>query len=211
MQSAPADPDMRWILMVHDLGKIFTRSVQDGKVHFFGHEQMSVKLFQKIARRFHFPEERRQKILHLVASHMRPNLYQQDWTDSAVRRFMKEAGDYLDELLVVAKADITSRRIERVKAAINRLSDLQQRIAGIVAAEAAKITLPKNIGNEIMVRFKLTPGPVIGQLKDALIETIERGELPADQDNGIYLDYLAAHPELFAENRSSCNQPRAWE
>lgn len=185
-------PVVRWAALCHDIGKVWTRQVfRDEKVHFFRHEDMGAMLFEGIAARFRLSEEDAARIHYIIKNHSRINLYREDWTDAAVRRLMREVGDHLDDLIAFSRADLTSKRAERVETIRSLLTELQIRILEIREAEAQVNPLPKGIGNAIMERFGLNPGPEVGRLRSMLLEAIEAGKLPAGAQPDIYLDYLA--------------------
>ncbi len=193
VSNADSSSVVRWAALCHDMGKVWTRQVfRDDKVHFFRHEDMSALLFEGIASRLQIPPVEAGRIHYIIQNHSRINLYREDWTDSAVRRLMKEVGDYLDDLIAFSRADLTSKRVERVEMIRSLLTDLQIRILEIREADAQTSPLPKGIGNDIMTRFKLEPGPGIGKLRQDLLAAIEAGTLPAGAESDVYLDWLAA-------------------
>jgi len=116
-----------------------------------------------------------------VAKHMRINTYGGDWTDGAVRRFMREAGEQLPNLFALSRADVTSHRPERVEAVMRGVAELEERVEGIAARqEVAKLHSPLD-GNDLMTLFGRTPGPWIKPIKDYLLDLVLDGQL--DQDD----------------------------
>ena len=109
--------EVRWAALFHDIGKVKTRSISpDGKVHFLGHAEVGTRMFDKLDRRLGLfaPEPAlKDTVRFLVLHHLRANQYSPDWTDSAVRRFARELGEHLDDLLCLARADITTKRPEK--------------------------------------------------------------------------------------------------
>lgn len=189
--NADASAVVRWAALCHDIGKVWTRQVFPGdKVHFFRHEDMSAMLFEGIASRFQMPPDETRRIHYIIKNHSRINLYREDWTDSAVRRLIREVGDSLDDLIAFSRADLTSKRVERVEKIRSLLAELQIRIIEVREADEAQNPLPKGIGNLIMERFGLAPGPKVGRLRGTLLEAIEAGRLPAHADPQIYLEFL---------------------
>jgi poly(A) polymerase len=111
---------------------------------------------------------------------MRANQYEPEWTDGAVRRLMREAGDDLGRLLDLSAADVTSYRAQKVAAARARVEALRQRCARIAAEEdIARLKSPLD-GNELMAMFGRPPGPWIGRLKDRLLDLVLDGALGVD-------------------------------
>lgn len=189
--NADASPVVRWAALCHDIGKVWTRQVFHGdKVHFFRHEDMSAMLFEGISARFQMPPDEARRIHYIIKNHSRVNLYREDWTDSAVRRLIREVGESLDDLVAFSRADLTSKRAERVERIRSLLAELQVRILEVREADEALNPLPKGIGNLIMERFGLTPGPEVGRLRGLLLDAVEAGRLPAHADAATYLEFL---------------------
>ena len=190
-QSVPR-PDVRWAALLHDIGKVPTRTfTPDGGVHFHRHSEVGARMFDDVARRFAFDRLTRQKVRFLILHHLRPNQYERSWTDSAVRRFDRELAVQLDDLLDLSRADITSKRPGKRQAALESISDLALRIRTLREADAIQPPLPTGIGNVIMERFGLPPSKRVGEIKDALEDAIDRGELEARRAAEYYLAYVA--------------------
>ncbi len=85
-------PLVRWAALLHDIGKVPTRTYTDEGVHFHGHAEVGARMFDKVSQRFAFARDERQTIRFLVKHHLRTNQYSEQWTDSAVRRFHREMG-----------------------------------------------------------------------------------------------------------------------
>ena len=111
----------RWSALLHDIAKPRTRTVEDGKVHFFGHEDVGAYMARDILKRLHFDRYFIESVSKIVRLHMRANAYTTDWTDGAVRRLMLESGDDLQDLLDLSRADITSYRADKVTRAAARV------------------------------------------------------------------------------------------
>lgn len=192
VQRSRPDPAQRWTALLHDVGKVATRTVDaDGTVHFFRHEELSTVLFVGIAARLRFPRELADKVTFLVRNHSRVNLYTEEWTESAVRRLIREVGEHLEDLLAFSRADITSRREERVEYLRRLMDDLDARVAEVRAKDAHVPPLPKGIGNLIMERFALPPSEVIGVLRKRLEDAVEDGSLPRGLEAEEYVEHLA--------------------
>jgi poly(A) polymerase len=178
----PPDVHLRWAALLHDIAKPRTLTVDRGQVHFYGHDRVGEKMTRRIlgSSGLKCDRETVEKVGRLVGLHLRPNGYESDWTDGAVRRFMREAGPLLPDLLTLSRADVTSRRRERVEAARRRVAELEQRCADLAAeAEVAKLSSPLD-GLELMALFDRPPGPWIGEIKDHLLELVLDGELSMD-------------------------------
>jgi poly(A) polymerase len=182
---------VRWAALLHDAGKVTTRSVDAAEdVHFFGHEAVGAAIVDEAARRFRFDRALHQRVRTLVWLHQRPALYDGTWTDGAVRRLIREAGDVLDDLLDLSRADVTSHRPGVREAVLVRLAELQARATELMAKDGQAPLLPKGIGQAIMAHFGIAAGPRVGQLKDRLEQAVLDGELPRDGAPEEYLAYL---------------------
>jgi poly(A) polymerase len=185
---------IRWAALLHDIGKVWTRSVDgQGRVHFFRHEDMGALLFKGIAARLALDDRLCERVEFLVRNHSRINMYTAEWTDSAVRRLMRDTGDNLEDLLALSKADITSRQERRVEELSQLLDDLGRRIEEIRAEEAREPALPRGAGDAIMQHFGLEPGPLVGMLREELEKAIEAGTLPPGLPIESYMGHLESY------------------
>src|SRR5258707_7326843 len=117
----------RWSALLHDIAKPRTRSVEDNKVHFFGHEEIGAHMARDILRRLHFDRDFIDSVSRVVQLHMRANAYLADWTDGAVRRLMLDSGESLPYLLDLSRADINSYSADKISRAPARVSELEER------------------------------------------------------------------------------------
>jgi len=180
VENTSADPILRWAALLHDVGKPRTVVVEDGEVHFPGHERVGESMARQILTGLRQDGETTERVARLVGMHMRANQYEPEWTDGAVRRLMREAGDDLGRLLDLSAADVTSYRAQKVAAARSRVDALRQRCAQIAAQEdIAHLKSPLD-GNELMAMFGRPPGRWIGQIKERLLDMVLDGELAAD-------------------------------
>ena len=190
-QSVPR-PDVRWAALLHDIGKVPTRTfTPDGGVHFHRHSEVGARMFDDVSRRFQFDKPLRQKVRFLILMHLRANQFDGSWTDSAVRRFDKEMEPHLTDLLDLSRADITSKRPGKRQAALQSISDLAERIRALRELDAVQPPLPSGIGDVMMKRFELPPSRQIGDLKRALETAIDAGDLEARRDPEYYLAFVA--------------------
>src|SRR5579885_3055997 len=201
VQNAPPHLITRWAALLHDIGKPRTRSVEDGKVHFFGHEDVGAAMARDILRRLKCSREQIDAVCLLVHLHMRSNAYTSDWTDGAVRRLMLEANEYLPELLDLSQADITSYRPEKVSRAVARVQELRER-ARLLKEEAERVPLKSpSDGNELMELFGRGPGPWLKPVKEYLLGLVIDGKLAPEDKAGAAEEarrFVAAHSELLA-------------
>ena len=174
----------RWGALLHDIAKPRTRSVEDNKVHFFGHEDIGAHMARDILKRLHFDRDFIESVSRIVRLHMRANAYTTEWTDGAVRRLMLDADDDLFDLLDLSRADITSYRVDKVARASARVSELAERCQRL-KEEAERVPLKSPLdGNELMEMFGRGPGPWLRPIKDHLLSLVIDGELALDDKEG---------------------------
>jgi poly(A) polymerase len=190
VKQAVRRPVVRWAALLHDIGKVPTRTFTRNGVHFHGHAEVGARMFDKICRRIPFEAGMRRRIRFLIKHHLRSNQYSADWTDSAVRRFYREMGDGLVDLLDLSRADITSKRPGRRRALLRQISELSDRVEALRAEDARQPPLPAGLGNAMMERFGLPPSRLIGDLRRALEQAVERGELEERREDDYYLAWL---------------------
>jgi poly(A) polymerase len=184
-------PLVRWAALLHDIGKVPTRTFTADGVHFHGHAEVGARMFDRVYPRFAFARDERQTIRFLVKHHLRTNQYSGAWTDSAVRRFHREMGPHMTDLLDLSRADITSKRPGRRKTLLEQISALADRVDRLVEEDAKLPPLPGGVGNAIMEAFELPPSRLIGDLKRALETSIESGDLEARREDAYYVAHIA--------------------
>jgi poly(A) polymerase len=199
-------PLVRWAALLHDIGKVPTRTFTPDGVHFHGHAEVGARMFDKVVQRFAFARDDRQTIRFLVKHHLRTNQYSEQWTDSAVRRFHREMGPHMTDLLDLSRADITSKRPGRRKQLLEQISALSDRAITLAEHDAKLPPLPGGVGNAIMTAFELPPSRLIGEIKRALEQAIERGELEPRREDAYYVAHLARGeliPDVSVERRAA--------
>ncbi|HLU67713.1 MAG TPA: HD domain-containing protein [Kofleriaceae bacterium] len=190
VKQAVPRPAVRWAALLHDIGKVPTRTFTRSGVHFHGHAEVGARMFDKILRRIPFEREMAIKVRFLIKHHLRSNQYSESWTDSAVRRFAREMEAHLQDLLDLSRADITSKRPGRRQFLLRQISELQGRIERLREEDARVPPLPPGLGNAIMEAFGIPPSRRIGDMKRQLEEAIERGEIEPHRDEAYYVAYL---------------------
>ncbi len=198
LDRTPAILPLRWAALLHDIGKPRTMAFQRGEVTFFGHERVGAEMARQILRRFRLSQATADRVSRLVLLHTQANSYQPQWTDSAVRRLLREAGDDIYLLLELSKADVTSYRPSKVRAAAQRVEELKARIAKILEEEDLKKLRSPLDGHELMAMFHLPPGPWIRAVKDYLLDLVIAGELAQDDKRAavsLACRYLKEHAD----------------
>jgi poly(A) polymerase len=181
----PGEPDLvlRLAALLHDIGKPATRKLEeDGRVSFHHHEVVGAKLTRTRLRALRYPKSVVDEVSRLVYLHLRFHGYGTgEWTDSAVRRYVTDAGPLLERLHRLVRSDCTTRNRRRASALQRSYDSLESRIATLRAQEELDAIRPDLDGNEIMKILDLKPGPVVGQAyKHLLAVRMERGPLTHD-------------------------------
>ncbi len=194
VRQATPQLEVRWASLFHDIGKVKTRSISpDGKVHFFGHAEVGTRMFEKLDRRLPIfsPEPAlKDTVRFLILHHLRANQYDPSWTDSAVRRFARELGMHLGELLCLARADITTKRPEKKRRGLMQIQELEERIKQLALEDSKQPDLPSGVGDAIMKAFAIPPSRIVGEIKKKLEDAIARGEIESRLDNEAYVELI---------------------
>jgi len=193
--------EVRWAALLHDIGKVKTRSISPtGEVHFFGHAEVGARMFDKIDRRvplFAKDEALKGTVRFLILHHLRASQYEASWTDSAVRRFAKEMGDGLEDVLNLSRADITTKRPEKKRRGLRQISELADRVRHVAEEDAKVPPLPSGIGDAMMAAFGIPPSRRLGELKRALEAAALAGEVPAHQEAEVYIEFIRQNAARF--------------
>ncbi|WP_067137594.1 CCA tRNA nucleotidyltransferase [Microtetraspora malaysiensis] len=189
------DRVLRWAALLHDVGKPKTRRNESGgRVSFHHHEVVGAQMAKKRLAELRFPKDVVSDVSQLVELHLRFHGYGTgEWTDSAVRRYVRDAGHLLDRLHKLTRADCTTRN-KRKAAALSRTYDqLEVRIARLADEEELSKIRPELDGNEIQEILGVSPGPVVGRAYKHMLEV--------RMDQGV-IGKEAAREELLAWARA---------
>lgn len=179
-------PDLvlRLAALLHDIGKPDTRRKEsDGRVSFHHHEVVGAKMARKRLRELRYPKAIVDDVSQLVFLHLRFHGYGKgEWTDSAVRRYVTDAGPLLDRLHKLVRSDCTTRNRRRAAALQRSYDSLEDRIAALRAQEELDAIRPDLDGNAIMNLLGIPPGPLVGKAyKHLLAQRMERGPMTHDE------------------------------
>ncbi len=176
---------LRWAAIMHDIAKPVTQKFIPGTGWtFHGHDAIGANWVERIFRRLGLPlDERMRYVRKLVRLHLRPiALVSDEVTDSAIRRLIYDAGDDIDDLMMLCRADITSKNDRRVKRYNKNFDYVEKKIVEVEEKDRLRKWTNPVDGNEIMEALGIEPGPVIGDIKDEIKEAILEGEIPNEHD-----------------------------
>ncbi|HPU39510.1 MAG TPA: CCA tRNA nucleotidyltransferase [Microthrixaceae bacterium] len=169
---------VRLAALFHDVGKPKTRSIGGNGVSFHHHEVVGARMTRDRMKALKFSNEMVSDVTQLVYLHLRFHTYQMGWTDAAVRRFVRDAGALLPELIALTRADCTTRNKRKAEALDRRIDDLEQRIADLQAQEALDSMRPDLDGQQVMAHLGIGPGREIGEALAHLMELrLDQGPL----------------------------------
>ena len=151
-------------------------------------------MFEGIAKRFTMDNAGAKRVGGIVRHHGRIPAYTGEWGDASVRRLVRELDPHVDDLLVFARADLTTKFPEKRDAALARLDELESRIKALTASDDLRPNLPKGIGKILMDHFGLKPSELVGILKEKLEDAIIEGRLDNGQAAQYYLEFLQNNP-----------------
>jgi poly(A) polymerase len=170
VDKASADLTLRLAALFHDIGKPATRQFGPDGVSFHHHEVVGARLTRRRMRTLRFPKEITDDVAQLVFLHLRPHTLKMGWTDSAVRRYVRDAGHLLPLLNELVRCDVTTANPRRERAIQNRIDELEQRISELgEKEELARLRAPVD-GHQIMQYLGIGPGPSIGDIMGLMLE-----------------------------------------
>jgi putative nucleotidyltransferase with HDIG domain len=172
---------LRWAAVLHDIAKPVTKKFEEGHGWtFHGHEVVGGRMVPKIFTQLKLPQNEKMKFVRkMVEMHLRPiSLTKENITDAAIRRLIFDAGDDLESLMILCKADITSKNRQKVKRFLENFEMVQERCAAVEANDHIRNWQPPVTGEMIMQQFNLQPGRLVGDIKNAIREAILDGVIP---------------------------------
>jgi poly(A) polymerase len=183
LETEGPDLVLRLAALLHDIGKPDTKRIDGGKVSFHHHEVVGAKMTRARLAALRYPKDVIEDVTALVALHLRFHGYSAgEWTDAAVRRYVRDAGHLLPRLHQLTRSDCTTRNAAKARALAAAYDALEGRIDVLAEEEELQALRPALDGNEIMTALGVPPGPIVGRAWKYLLELrIERGPMSRDE------------------------------
>jgi poly(A) polymerase len=187
----------RLAALFHDIGKPRTRGYLEGKgTTFHHHDAVGARMTRKRMTAMRYSNDDISKVSELVALHLRFHTYAMGWSDSAVRRYVRDAGTLLAELNVLTRCDCTTRNEKKAARLSRRMDDLEVRIGELGTAEELAALRPELDGNQVMEILDVPPGRVIGEAMNYLLEVrLDEGLIGDELIRQRLLDWWQTRPD----------------
>jgi len=185
--------DLRLAALVHDIAKPNTRRLSKSKGYtFYGHDDVGARMLKGISSNMKFSNSTRDYITKLTALHLRPiSLAKKNVTDSAIRRLIVDAGEEIDDLMKLCRADITTKNPKNITKYLGNFDRVEKRMSEVIEIDKLKAFQSPVRGDEIMKMFNLGPGKEVGKIKTMVEDAIINGEIKNDYSSAMsFLDQI---------------------
>ena len=185
--------DLRLAALVHDIAKPNTRRLSKSKGYtFYGHDDVGARMLKGISTNMKFSNSTRDYITKLTSLHLRPiSLAKKDVTDSAIRRLIVDAGEEIDDLMKLCRADITTKNPKNITKYLGNFDRVEKRMNEVIEIDELKAFQSPVRGDEIMKMFDLPPGKEVGKIKTMVEDAIINGEIKNDYSSAMsFLDQM---------------------
>ena len=185
--------DLRLAALVHDIAKPNTRRLSKSKGYtFYGHDDVGARMLKGISTNMKFSNSTRDYITKLTSLHLRPiSLAKKDVTDSAIRRLIVDAGEEIDDLMKLCRADITTKNPKNITKYLGNFDRVEKRMNEVIEIDKLKAFQSPVRGDEIMKMFDLPPGKEVGKIKTMVEDAIINGEIKNDYSSAMsFLDQM---------------------
>ena len=185
--------DLRLAALVHDIAKPKTRRLSKSKGYtFYVHDDVGARMLKGISSHMKFSNSTRDYIAKLTALHLRPiSLAKKDVTDSAIRRLIVDAGEEIDDLMKLCRADITTKNPKNITKYLGNFDRVEKRMNEVIVIDKLKAFQSPVRGDEIMKMFDLSPGKEVGKIKTMVEDAIINGEIKNDYSSAMsFLDQI---------------------
>jgi len=170
VEKTSPDKILRLAALFHDVGKPLTRSIGPAGVHFHHHDEVGARMTRKRMQELRYPTDEIDDVARLVLLHLRFHTYKMGWTDSAVRRYARDAGPLLDHLNELTRCDCTTRNQDKARELGARMEELEQRLAELREREELHSLRPELDGDAVMEHLGIPPGPNVGAALEFLLQ-----------------------------------------
>lgn len=192
--------DIRIVALYHDVAKPLTKNYNpETGWTFHGHDDIGARMFYRIGKRLRLSTSTIDYVQKMIRLHLRPiHLSEEGVTDSAIRRLVFDAGEDIDDLILLCRADITSGNRDKVRQHLANFDYVVKRIAEVEEKDRLRNFQPPVRGDEIMSVLDISPGPIVGKIKKSIEEAILNGNIPNEHDAAF--DYMMKIKDNFSSD-----------
>jgi poly(A) polymerase len=187
VNAVPAHVTLRWAALLHDIAKPETRTSEpDGRTRFFHHEVRGAEIARKVLTGLRYPSKVSDSVVLLVETHMQIHAFSSEWSDGAVRRLCLRLGPYMEDAILLARADAAGHSADGTSANSPKLDELERRLRNLDSEEVQSLKSPLS-GDELMRRYSRPPGPWIREVKERLLDQVLEGKLEPDDTEAAWI------------------------